>query len=669
MNDEKLLLNAIKSNNIDESSLLNIIKSKIDSLTFENLSLYGFFEIYEYKLQNQKCQAKCQCLNNCPTNNNFISLILDNNTCLYSVKFVLNIINNFNDDMFNKIISNINRFDINDNLLFLLNNINKNNCGKIMLFIQKIFDNFDIKLNINDVDIKNILNTINENVIVYFLCNKKINISSNKIYINENYAIYKILYDNKINCIKLFKQLENNEIKEIHKNSDTYSNVDFRLYDMKQKSKLHILSEEEEKIFTEVKTIIYDNDNVDIKAYDSGDRDFLIFCVINNCYRNYNLIDNVIKNDDYETLLFLLHCGYKYDIDKNNIDLIKSYKTLILILNKMDDVLKQIFMIKFLSKYSIENNIILFNDREISMNTLINDEILNNIRNIGYKFFDFIIKNYDNSFYKHLTTYKNNDLITLLASKYSNSNTLFAKLLHDNFAIHRDCILYICYNKNLSYLRLLLDKITKSSFIFFKEIDEKYKNIICSYFENDADINAIFDTVSQTTSYKNNILHQNAIDVLIYAFENVNEYNIDIYSKLCSEYFDKITNNLKMFFYRMIVAKNNGNAFSGTIKALSFMFSIFTTNKLDKIDYGTSAIKDAIDSLRLKNSITLNDDIIKINHIKKDENDKNLCFTYEYDIKGDLYDKFIYYKTIMSIEEVILKINLTQFMENKFYFH
>lgn len=510
---EFLLLESIKLNKIDEKYLFDMFKSDINLISFENLAYYNLIELYQYKLMYQKCTNKCKCLINSLNNTNQTLFILNNNECFYSINYVLKIINNNNKTIFDKIIEKIDKFKLDDNILLLLNNLNNLNFQLIIIFLETVINHCDVDIFLNEKYTKNILNNLSDiniinmnKVIKFFFCNKKISFTKKIIDINnEKYNIYELLYENNVNI-------------NIINNSPT-------------------------------------SDLIDVKAYKSNDMIFFKYCVENNCKKNIILIDEVIKNNDIETLTFLLHKNYIYDPDINNIDLIKTSKIFLLLLTKINCSKIQNFIVKILNKYmSNDDSVIIFQDKNIKIDDIFNNEIINNINeelitmlisNNKYscvcKILDIyniinkntvdknniyfnLIKHYNVVYDKYIFVRenKNNNLITLFASMYN--EILFARLLNYDFLIDTDCILYVCKNKNLLNLNLLLEKISDTYFFFFYKIKPDYQNSLCHYFTNDNSINELLN--------KYNYIFSDNDAILQYLLSHMNEYNIDLYDEI-----------------------------------------------------------------------------------------------------------------------------------------
>lgn len=517
---EILLIEALRMNNIDDKILFDIFKNNHKLLSFEQLVSYNLIDFYKHKIKITSCLNKCKCLDNSIDNVdfNFISLILNNNICSFSVPFVWYVINSIGENTFNtdtvkntynndaaknifcKLIAIIKRLD-RSNLLFLINKINYVNFDLIKTFYNSVFSYFKNTMYLYRENINHIFKTNDINIIKYFICNQNIYVTYKIINIyEENYDVYRLFYDN---------------------------SIDYKINNLS--------------------TI---NDCIDIKAYHNNDINFLKFCITNNCKKNIKLIDDVIINNDCDILSYLFDNGYVYNTEINNVELITTHKVFKLLLTKIDNISIQNCIVKFLNNnFSLNSDIILFHDNIINADDLFTNMSFNDnyifcdefilffISNKKYKntfnllknkiifddVFKYLIKFYDVIYYDLLIKNKNNNLITLFASKYNKK--LLTVLLNNDFAINKDCILYLCENNDIDNLTILLDKISESFYIFFRKFIPEYENLLCCYYKN---FKTLFDNFIFTNDDVDTVIH--------YLLLNIDENNSDIYEKIFSYY-------------------------------------------------------------------------------------------------------------------------------------
>lgn len=357
----------------------------------------------------------------------------------------------------------------------------KNNNLRIL---KLLFDNSSC-LYLDEKHVKNIINTNNLDIIKLFLFNKTIIIKKRMLNItNEKYDIYKLFYENDVNLIYCFY-------------NDNKS-----------------------------------NDYIDFKAYCKNDISFLKYCISKNCTKNPILINEVIKNNDINTLKYLYCNDYRHYF--NNIDLktVESQEILLFLFSsnkKNNKIINDEFVIHFISnkKHKFVCHLLK------NINVISNDVYLELIKNYDDSYDNFILSNEN----------KNNDLISLFASKYN--DVLFSKILDSDILIHNDCILYICEKKNLIVLEKLLDKISKHYLTSFHGIINKYKNLLCDYFTNDEDIFNVLKNNNYLLKNNYYLLKNNANNefylsetenILHYLFKYVNENNLELYHKIFRYY-------------------------------------------------------------------------------------------------------------------------------------
>lgn len=380
--------NNSSSQNFNNKNITDIFYNNHDLFTLEELAYCNYFDLYKYKLDllknninksnllknnldllknninkkdnvkcNNQCGVDCKCLDYCVNNHSFVSYILDNNVCLYSSNFVLKIIKNKN--IFDKIISKINRFNKNENIVSLIENIDQNNIDQndnsnISLFIKTAMKHFNFIVYLEDKHVNIILKTNETSLIETILFDKNINISNKNLYItNEKYEIYELFFYNQYHGYLL------------HNNNAN-------------------------------------NDFIDIKAYEENNVDLLQYCISNKCSKNNELINIAIKNNDIEILKLLYNNNYKFNIDTVDIKLIKTHEIFMFLLTKIRNITaKNYVKIYLTSDVFCENNEL--------QNKIISSDLLNK-KNMKGRYNKII----DDDFIVYFTLKKMHDFVCYL---------------------------------------------------------------------------------------------------------------------------------------------------------------------------------------------------------------------------------------------------------------
>lgn len=402
--------------------------------------------------------------------------------------------------------------------------------------------------------------------------------------------------------------------------------------------------------------------------------------IVNNENYEVLLFDNAINNNDVETLIFLFDKGYKYDIEINNIKNIKSYEIFKLLIDKINKSMIQKFIMKYLKINGLNSDYIVFENTKnqyekiISINEILNygiknkkhtieDELLlffisNKMSKYVCEFLDdnFIInddiylnliKYHDDVYDKYIFTRKNknNHLITLFASKFNDK--LFFKLINYDYKIHNDCILYICKSKNINNIKILINEISESHFIFYKRIKQKYKNLLCHYFTRDSEIRHMCQVPkclqdwAGTEFFGQDLFEQRVLThyydhILVYLLSNVNKYNIDLYYEMFlfyKHYLEYKKSFVDDILY-VILNKKNKRIIDNAIAFLMVMNNIFLYMNNDNVSNNFGILLNKLNSHYKWNENYIVDNFH--NELQLNDHHKS----YETFIAKDVRDKF-----------------------------
>lgn len=527
-NDKNLIITVIKNEknntdiiaflldnnyNIDEDVIREVFYSDHTVFSFEQLSRYNCLNLYKHKLSlGNKCNDNCKCLDNCNTdsiaNANLISFILNNNSCLYSVKLVLNVVQNHNELVFNNVISKINRFKKNENLLYLIENINDFNSCKILLFIETVLQYSSANLYLDDKHAQLILNLNNVNIIKSFLYNPLIIVKNKTLKItNEKYDIYKLIYDN--NCFDYYYYIDNT--------NET-------------------------------------NDYIDIKAYYNKDIAFLEFCLNNKCSKNIAIIDSVINDNDINTLT-LLYDNY-YNFDNVDIDLvfIKSqeiFSFLITKIKKFDTIKYFIYLIKncngscdkyILDKKNKDNSLIsLFASK---YNEVLFEKIIDNDFSIHSDCILYICEKKKLVILQKLS----NKICDLYLSPFHGKLHLspfhgimhkYRNLLCNYFTDNTNVLNILTYNNILTENNTLFDSENEKNINFHTKTENLFHYLLKHVDENNFDLYCkIFH------HYKNNFIYHHDIIEIMVNTNDPNKANMLLFLLITNVKFNNKTNSL-----------------------------------------------------------------------------------------------------------------------------